>query len=679
VILSEPHPGAGTGTAEEPVRYRAHLDGLRAVAVYLVVAFHAGLGFFSGGFIGVDVFFVLSGFLVTQVLLRSLTSTGRLQARQFYFRRVRRILPAAMCTLVISAVVYSLVATPAEMLDALGGFRAAFLYVANWYFIRQSTDYFAANVNSSPVLQFWSLAIEEQFYLVWPLLLAAGFALCRRVGRWRWWALRGWVAAAGVASAILALHLSHNDLTRAYYGTDARAYQLLAGAVLAMTPQLLRFGRRPIGRLVANLSLVAVLILATSTFAMNQIVRGFVVTIITVLLLSALERSDGGLGHRVLSAPPMVSLGKISYGIYLWHWPVVVILEHERAFSPVTLFVTSGAIATALAALSFRLIERPIRLSRALARWRTPVIAAGFGTSILLGVFLMPAILERGDTTVAALPDAGRPPAERLLDWRVARNDRTKLPTCVGQPLSKCTVVTGSGPRVVLMGDSNAWMLIPTFVEIAQREHWSLTVAAYPTCPWEEGLQGLFPTRPICRAAQTDWYQRLIPRVDPDLVILAHQAFDDPERGLPFVGPDGQVARPGSPQLEPLLRDVTKRSLKALRRNGRKVVIMEPIPDAPADFDPLSCLSTGQAPATCTYRAETQPTPLERFYRTTARKLGATSVDLDHMVCPRWPTCDPVINDVIVKRDRNHLTATFARTLASQVSAELPDSSVRTR
>jgi hypothetical protein len=128
-----------------------------------------------------------------------------------------------------------------------------------------------------------------------------------------------------------------------------------------------------------------------------------------------------------------------------------------------------------------------------------------------------------------------------------------------------------------------------------------------------------------------------------------------------------------------LLREVTERSLKTLSRNGRKVVIMEPIPDAPADFDPLSCLSTGQAPATCTYRAETQPTPLERFYRTTARKLGATSVDLDHMVCPRWPTCDPVINDVIVKRDRNHLTATFARTLASQVSAELPDSSVRTR
>ncbi len=245
--------------------------------------------------------------------------------------------------------------------------------------------------------------------------------------------------------------------------------------------------------------------------------------------------------------------------------------------------------------------------------------------------------------------------------------------------MSRCTVVAGHGPRVVLMGDSNAWMLIPTFVEIAKREGWSLTVAAYPTCPWEQGLEVWFPSRQACGVAQTDWYRRVIPQVDPDLVIVAHQAFDDPERGLPFIGPDGQVARPGSPQLEPLLRNVTEQSLHVLSRNGRKVVIIEPIPDAPPDFDPLSCLSTGQAPATCTYRAETQPTPLERFYRTKARALGATSVDLDHMVCPRWPTCDPIIDDVIVKRDRNHLTATFARTLAARVSAELPDRPFRTR
>jgi peptidoglycan/LPS O-acetylase OafA/YrhL len=153
--------------------------------VYLVVAFHAGLGRMSAGFIGVDVFFVLSEFLVTQILMRDLASNGHVRFRQFYSRRVRRILPAAFIVLVATAIVYAAIASPAETLDALGGFKAAFLYVANWHFIRQSTNYFAANINSNPVLHFWSLAVEEQFYLVWPMILGALYFATRGFGRRR--------------------------------------------------------------------------------------------------------------------------------------------------------------------------------------------------------------------------------------------------------------------------------------------------------------------------------------------------------------------------------------------------------------------------------------------------------------------------------------------------------------
>jgi peptidoglycan/LPS O-acetylase OafA/YrhL len=156
------------------------------VAVYLVVAFHAGLGLVSGGFIGVDIFFVLSGFLVTQILLGDLVSAGRIQWRHFYSRRVRRILPAAVVALVVTAVVYAVVASPSDMVGVLGGFRAALFYVANWYFIHQTTNYFAANVNSSPVLHFWSLAVEEQFYLLWPVMLGGLYVATRRAGRRRW-------------------------------------------------------------------------------------------------------------------------------------------------------------------------------------------------------------------------------------------------------------------------------------------------------------------------------------------------------------------------------------------------------------------------------------------------------------------------------------------------------------
>src|SRR5262249_1681212 len=158
--------------------------------------------------------------------------------RQFYARRVRRILPAAFVTLLITAAAYSAIATPLEVQNAAGGFRASFLYVANWYFIHQSTDYFAANVNASPVLHFSSLAVEEQFYLVWPMLLGGICLLAARARRWKWWVVRAAVLAIALASMLEALHFASGNLSRAYYGTDTRAYQLLLGALLALTPQL---------------------------------------------------------------------------------------------------------------------------------------------------------------------------------------------------------------------------------------------------------------------------------------------------------------------------------------------------------------------------------------------------------------------------------------------------------
>ena len=163
----------------------------------------------------------------------------------------------------MTALAFFVIATPADVFEAMGGFRSACLFVANWYFIHQSTDYFAANVNSNPVLHFWSLAVEEQFYLVWPLVLGGLFALSRRAGRGRWWVLRIAVAVLALASAIEALHIGSTNLDRAYYGTDTRVYQLLAGAFLALTPQLLRLApaARRVIRALAMPSLLALVVL----------------------------------------------------------------------------------------------------------------------------------------------------------------------------------------------------------------------------------------------------------------------------------------------------------------------------------------------------------------------------------------------------------------------------------
>jgi peptidoglycan/LPS O-acetylase OafA/YrhL len=666
----------GSGSPDgAQLRYRPHLDGLRSVAVYLVVAYHAGLGVFSGGFIGVDIFFVLSGFLVTKILVRDLASVGRVRGRQFYARRVRRILPAAAVTLVVTALIYSVVATPAEAIDALGGFRAAFLYVANWYFIHQSTDYFAANVETNPVLTFWSLAVEEQFYLVWPMLLGGLYLVTARAGRWRWWTVRILVIAAGLASAIAALRLGETELSRAYYGTDTRAYQLFAGAALALTPQLIHVGARwrRLAPWVSALSLAGLMALATSRFDMSPITRGVLVAALTVILLAALENARGGFAKNILSTGPFTYLGRISYGVYLWHWPVIVIVAYDRSLSPISLFAIACLLATALAALSFHLIERPIRASRTLDRYKTPIIATGLAASVVCGAFVMPAILDSESNTVIALPGTGNASGLQLLDWRVAQDDRSALPDCLGHAVQRCTVATGTGSRVLLMGDSHAWMWIPTFAEIAKQRSWTLSVASHPTCPWERHLQVLYPTRAACEERQTDWYDRVVPSLDPDLIILVHQAFDGAADGLPFVAEDGSVAYPGTPQHEPLLMNASSASLHELQRPGRELLIIEPVPDAPPGTNPLSCLSRGRAPARCAFEAPQQPTPLEQFYRTEARQPGVSSLDLDRTVCPRWPTCDAVVGDIIARRDATHLTATFARSLAPQVGAQIPD------
>jgi peptidoglycan/LPS O-acetylase OafA/YrhL len=658
------------------VHYRPYLDGLRTVAVYLVVAFHAGFGLLSGGFIGVDIFFVLSGFLVTQILVRDLASLGCIQRRRFYARRVRRILPAAVLALIGTAIAYSVVASPAERLDALGGCRAAFLYVANWYFIRQATDYFAVNVNTNPVLHFWSLAIEEQFYLVWPMLLGGLYLATARFGPRRWWVLRMAVVAASGASAIAALHLATTNLERAYYGTDTRAYQLLAGAALALTPQLLRLGASSwwdrLARWASPVALAGLVVLATSLFDGDPVTRGVLAVALAVALLVALESSRGGLARRVLSSRPFTYLGRISYGVYLWHWPVIVIAAHGRSLSPIESFAIACALATVLAAISFHVMEHPIRVSEALDRYKTQLIAIGLATSILCGVVAIPVILDSGRNAISALPGAASSPSgPKLLDWHVARIDIPMLPDCLGKPVEACTVVSGDGLRVVLMGDSIASTWIPAFTEIAKERGWNLSVLAHPTCPWQDHLQVLFTSLDVCRTRQADWYNRVIPELDPGLVILAHQAFDNPARPLPFVGPDGGVVRYGSPQFEPTLIDASSASLRALERPGRRIVILEPTPEA-FGTDPLSCVSLGRAGATCAYQASAEPTPLTRYYRSAARRPDITSLDLDRLVCPRFPTCDAIVGDIIVKRDPYHLTATFSRSLAPQIGALIP-------
>ncbi len=629
------------------------------------------LGWFRGGFIGVDAFYVLSGFLVTSILLGDLRTTGSINWPRFYARRVRRLLPAALLALLVTAIAYSAVASPTEMQDALGGFRAAFLYVANWFFIRQSTDYFAAGaVGSNPVLHFWSLAVEEQFYILWPALLGGLYFVAKRTGRQRWVVLRGFVLALGIVSAIEALYIARTNLDHAYYGTDTRAYQLLAGAFLALTPQLFNASehvRRP-ARVCAALAVVALVFVGTAALDLGPISRGVVAAVLTAVVIVALGDADGGAARGFLSWRPLTYLGRVSYGTYLWHWPVVVLVTHDRDIDPVPLFLLATLGATGLAMLSFHLLERPVRTSRPLDRVKLPVIAVGLVSSALMGLLVMPAILDRTSSSVAAQSiSTGTKTGLRLLDWRTARADVPKLPDCLHAPIDRCAAVRGGGRRVLLVGDSVARMWLPTFTEIAKRESFQLSVAIYPGCPWQRGLQyaGAAVVTRQCDAHQQDWYDRVVPQYAPDIVVLAQGPYDDPIRSNRFLGPDGRVVDARSDQFEPFLQARSADSLRALMTAGRRIVIIEPTPRPPDPFDPLSCISEGRS--RCTYQTRRGPTHLEQFFRQSASPPQIVTLDLDRVVCPRLPTCDPIVDDIIVKRDVNHLTATFARSRAAEV------------
>jgi hypothetical protein len=403
---------------------------------------------------------------------------------------------------------------------------------------------------------------------------------------------------------------------------------------------------------------------------MGAISRGIVAVVLTGVLIVAAENARGGIVKRALSLRPVTYLGRVSYGTYLWHWPIVVIATHHRHVSQPVLFVLTSALATALAAVSFHGLERPIRSSPRLNRYRVPVVVAGLAISVIGGLVLAPAILEPGDSLTVRV---GTGAAAHRIDLR-ASLARAPLPDCLGKPITGCTVIHGTGLRVVLMGDSHARMWTPAFAAIAKRESWQLSVVALNECPWQRGLryaQSNPNIRANCRRHQNDWYNREIPQLKPDIIFLAHQAFDEFRFRSLLVLPDGDVGRTRIPRIRRKVTEVTKSSIHALESFARKVVVIEPIGLAPFLFDPLDCLSNGGPPAKCEYRMQALPTPQEVLYRHLADQRRAWSLNLDRLVCPRDPICDPIIRGLIVKRDGGHLTIKFARSLAPLIAAEL--------
>jgi peptidoglycan/LPS O-acetylase OafA/YrhL len=311
--------------------HRPALDGLRAVAALLVTLFHADVPFLRGGFVGVDVFFVLSGFLITSLLLREIAANRRIDFVAFYARRARRLLPPAVLVLLVTAVLFHLLASPLQVALDRGGFAAAATYVSNWYFLGEAQDYFAHDQDPSPVLHYWSLSVEEQFYFVWPAVL---LAIMVYVG-FRTRSLAKVVVGIALVSFVYAFIVNIDEPMLSYFGTFARAYQLLLGALVAIWV----FRREvplegppprvdPRLAVLAPMGFAAILLASLTVFREEGPLQlGLIAAVGTAALLVGLElNSREGLA-RTLSHPRLRRLGDYSYSMYLWHWPVIVLLS----------------------------------------------------------------------------------------------------------------------------------------------------------------------------------------------------------------------------------------------------------------------------------------------------------------------------------------------------------------
>ncbi len=448
-------PGSG-------LAYLPGLDGLRAFAVLVVLLYHADLHIFSGGFLGVEIFFVISGYLITSLILVEWQEQGRIDLKHFWLRRARRLLPA-LFLLLLSTLTFAVIALPGEVASLRRDVAAAIGYATNWYLILSQQSYFESVGRPSLLRHLWSLAVEEQFYVVWPLLLTL---LLRHVRLNRVLYI---VLAGSIASTLLMAVLYQPDVdpSRVYYGTDTRASGILLGAALAFAwrPWQIKKQAQRLNPFVLDLAGVAGLaVLVWATLWINEfdpfLYRGgfTVVSVATALVIAVVAHPKSRLGRRLLAWPPLVWIGVRSYGLYLWHWPIYMVTRPQLdvALDGLPLFALRLAATFALTAASYRFVETPIRtggLGRAWKSWREStgvrlLVLTFSGATVFSGSAVFLVLL--GQFVAAAQPP---PPPDYLAELAVN--------TPVSQDASPPVLSSVSDPVTVDLSSASSSSLLP--------------------------------------------------------------------------------------------------------------------------------------------------------------------------------------------------------------------------
>jgi peptidoglycan/LPS O-acetylase OafA/YrhL len=564
------------------------LDGLRGLAVAGVLLFHAGFGWAGGGFLGVSIFFTLSGFLITSLLLTERDRSGSIGLGHFWSRRARRILPAALLALAGIAV-YGLTVADAHQAARLpADGLSALTEVANWRFVFGDQSYAALFSAPSPVQHFWSLAIEEQFYLVFPLIVVA--TLTRTHGDRKGLAIV--VGLLAVGSAVLAAVLFHpgEDPARVYYGTDTRAVELLMGALLAIAlAGRHRIESRRSQIAVAALGTIALLILVAGWLVVDQsdgfLYRGgltlhalLVVTVIGAALVPGPVRS-------ALAIPPLRALGLISYGAYLYHWPIFLWLNPARTgLDGAALFGLRLGVTLAVATLSWYFVEQPILHGRRITGWRRALVAPAAAAAVALLFVTLPGAVTQPSIVFSAVrrpaaalagsaPPAGAAPAPSAAPAPTTAPAPVTLPAT--GPVPAPVVVAPTPPpvrRVLMLGDSVA----QTLGRGLERWGWAHGITVVNSARFycgiaRDGRLGALLGRSVNGCG--DWsrvWPSLLARVRPDVVVMLTTIWDIGARQRDEWGPD--YLREGDPRFDQYIADEWGRAADLLASRGARVV-----------------------------------------------------------------------------------------------------------
>lgn len=687
-------PRAGAAAAG----FRPEIQALRALAVAGVVLFHLWPNRMTGGYIGVDVFFVISGYLITSHIVRELESNGTISLSRFYARRIRRLLPAAMLVLAVTAVATAFLVPAERARGFLTEVVASAVYVENWVLAANATDYFAAGEPASPVQHYWSLSVEEQFYLIWPLL----FLLVAVLGaRWARGPLRRrLILTMGVvfaASLVYSVVVTSTSPQFAYFATPAHAWEFAAGGLLALVPATVtsRIAGRP--NLSAAVQWTGLVLVVGSMFLFTGAtpVPGAIALIPVAGTIAIIV---AGASKAVWSPTPLMAwrptqfVGDVSYSMYLWHWPLIVLVPYFLAHGLTTtdkLLILAATVALAWA--TRKGIESPVIAS---PKWRPRRVGYGFAivsSVVVIGLAVAPIVVfdqRTAQATTQALDEieggcfgaealaSGAECAEQFeIDPAYATDTSTyeslsaQVVRAAGMDAAcrddahesrTCVFNEGGATVVALVGDSHAEHLEPALAYQAVVNDWEVRSYTKRSCPivepaWRaEGETEYKQNTPDCIAWREDIIADLAADEDISVVVPTTYAH--------------RVGLDGTPSDQDALAAAFTRTWAQLESAGKQVVVIADTPVARGERM-AECLADAASTLDCAnpLEAALPPDPLAD---SVTSESGADVVDLREGFCDDQ-LCYAVVGGLAVYRDSHHLTPRFSLSLAPLISPAL--------